>query len=162
MKKLRAWALLAGAFVLFGVLPVRGTDAAELLPARVLTVSKENAEYILKSDNGSEGRGGSIELAMADLRQTAEGALYLGTVEHIVVSASAWDQLPRLVSGTQLRPAARLYLAGQTPDAAQAQAFLQAHPGALTLGKARALLLMGQPVRPPKILQADGRLHLGE
>ena len=161
MKELRAWILLAAAFVLFGVLPVRGTDAAELLPARVLTVSKEHTDLILRSDNGSEGRGGSIELAMADLRQTAEGALYLGTVEHVVVSASAWDQLPRLVSGTQLRPAARLYLAGQTPDAAQAQAFLEAHPGALTLGKARALLLTGQPVRPPRLTQREGRFRLG-
>lgn len=160
MKKLRAWALLAAAFVLLGVLPVRGTDAAELLPARVLTIAKEHTDYVLRTDNGSEGRGESIELAMADLRQTAEGTIYLGTVEHIIVAASAWDQLPRLVSGTRLRPAAGLYFAVQTPDAAQVQAFLEAHPGALTLGKARALLLMGQPVRPPRLTQREGRFRL--
>ena len=162
MKEMKAWLLIAAALTLFGALPVRGTDVAELLPARVLTVSRDGTEYRIKSDNGSEGRGGSIELALADLRRTAEGTLYLGTVEQVIVSASAWDALAGLVSGTKLRPAAKLYYAFETPDAAQAQAFLEAHPGSLTLGKARALLLTGQTVRAPRIIEEDGRLRLGE
>lgn len=162
MKEIYAWLLIAAVLLLFGVLPVRGTDVAELLPARLLTVSRDNTEYVVRSDNGSEGRGGSIELALSDLRRTAEGTLYLGTVEQVIVSASAWSQLPRLVSGTQLRPAAKLYFASEVPDTEQAQAFLEGHPGALTLGKARALLLMKQPIRPPRITESNGRLRLGE
>ena len=161
MKEIRAWLLVAAALALFGALPIRGTDVAELLPARLLTVTRENAEYVVRSDNGSEGRGGSIELAMADLKRTAEGTLYLGTVQEVVISASAWKELPKLVSGTQLRPAARLYFASETPDAETAQVFLQAHPGTLTLGKARALLLMGESVQPPRLTQSEGRLRLG-
>lgn len=161
MKKIGTWLLLAAVLAGFGALPVRGTDVAELLPARLLTVEAEQGVFVLKTDNDAEGRGPTVELAMADLKRTAPGELFLSTVEHVVVTRNAWSQMPKLAVSDTLRPAAKLYFAEKTPDAAEAQAFLAAHPGELTLSRARALLLTGQSVVPPNLTEQDGRLHLG-
>ena len=160
MKKIRTWALLTAALVIFGVLPVQGTDVAELLPARVLTVEAVPGGIRLDTEGGISGIGTTLELAMADLKRTAPGALFLGTVEHVIVARNAWDQAEALTAGEALRPAAKLYLAEKRPEPEAAQTYLSAHPGTLTLGRARALLLLGQALHPPRLTEENGRFRL--
>ena len=160
MKKLWTWALLAAALVIFGMLPVKSTDVAELLPARVLTVEAVPGGIRLNTEGGVSGIGETVELAMADLKRTAPGALFLGTVENVIVAQNAWDQAEALTAGEVLRPAAKLYLTEQTPEPEAAQAYLAAHPGALTRGRARALLLLGQALGPPGLTEENGRFRL--
>ncbi len=162
MKTSRTWARLAAAAVVLGVLPVRGTDVAELLPTRVLTAEAVPGGIRLNTEGGISGTGATLELAMADLKRTAPGALFLGTVEQVIVARNAWNQAEALTAGEALRPAAKLYLAERVPEPEAAQAYLSAHPGSLTLGRARALLLLGQALDPPRLTEESGGLRGGE
>ena len=160
MKRIWLWLALLAAVAAFGLFPAQGTDAAELQPAQLLLVSSSGGTLRLETDQGSVGLGRTLDEAMADLRAGAEGTVFFGTVEHVVVAQSARDLLPRLAASDALRPAAKLYLAPDLPEAGAAARFLAAHPGALTLQRARAALLYGHTPEPPELLTTEGGLRL--
>lgn len=163
MKRFYIYIVAALALALFGLLPLRGTDAAELIPVRVLLVESEGNQVRVRCDHGVEGTGRNWELALENLQSSAPGQVFFGTVEHVIVARSARYLLPRLASAGELRPAAKLYDCVQAlPEAETAAEFLHAHPGSLTLCRARAAILAGKEPDVPKILETDGRLLLAE
>ena len=160
MKRIWIWLGLLAAAAVFGLLPARGTDAAELEPAQVLLVSAEGGTLRLETDQGSVGLGKSLDEAMQDLQNGAAGTVFFGTVEHVVAAQSAAYLLPQLAASNELRPAAKLYLAPVLPEAAEAVEFLAAHPGNLTLQRTRAALLYGRQPEVPRLLTTEGGLRL--
>ncbi len=161
MKRLTLYIIVAAALFLTGLLPLRGTDAAELLPVRVMLVEKKDGVVRIRCDHGAAGTGGNWELALEDLRKSAEGKVFFGTVEHVVLARSAWDLLPRIAASSDLRPAAKLCcVTRKMPEPEQAASFLHAHPGGMTLSQIRAQMLTGRQVRLPQIISKEGRLLL--
>ena len=160
MKRIWIWLALLAAVAAFGLFPAQGTDAAELQPAQLLLVSASGGTLQVETDQGSVGLGRTLDEAMADLRAGAAGTVFFGTVEHVVGAQGARYLLPQLAASDELRPAARLYLAPVLPEAGEAAQFLAAHPGRLTLQRARAALLYGQTAEPPELLTTEGGLRL--
>ena len=162
MHKLWIGFLAAASAVCFWMLAKTGTDAAKLLPARVLVIEERDGAVRVSSDNGAAGSGETLAAALKQMEQSAEGVLFLDTAEHIVLLQSAGALLPAAAQQPQFRPAAKLYLA-RLPElhAAEAVEFLQAHPGTLTLALARAALARGDQIRPAQLLPAeDGGMKL--
>ena len=162
MHKLWIGFLAAASAVCFWMLAKTGTDAAKLLPARVLVIEERDGAVRVSSDNGAAGSGETLAAALQQMEQSAEGVLFLDTAEHIVLLQSAGALLPAAAQQPQFRPAAKLYLA-RLPElhAAEAVEFLQAHPGSLTLALARAALVRGDQIRPAQLLPAeDGGMKL--
>ena len=163
MKRLYFYIAAAAALFLLKLLPLQGTDVAELLPVRVMLVEAEDGLVRVRCDHDAEGAGKNWELALADLQSSAEGQVFFGTIEHVVLAPSAWYLMPRLAASTELRPAAKLYYGPQElPEAEEAAAFLHAHPGGLTLCQARAALLSGGHIHAPRLVETEGRLLLAE
>ena len=163
MRKRVLWLAAALTLVLAGVLPVQTRDVSELLPAQVLCVWTEGTQVCVRCDCGASGAGQTLEAAFADMERTTEGVLFLDTAEDILLAAGARELTGALARCSALRPAARLYLTdGEMIDPAQARAFLQAHPGGMTLGAVRAALLETGEASLPRLHREEGRLRLLE
>ena len=158
-------ALLAAASVIcMCMLPRTGADAAELLPAQVLVIARENGQITVESDNGASGTGATLPDALEAMEKSAAGTLFLDTAEHIVLLQSARELLPAAARQDRFRPAAKLYLARmEALDAEACVAYLQAHPGRLTLAEARAALLRAEKPEPAVLLleKGGGMRHAG-
>lgn len=156
VNKLSIALLAAASVVSLCMLPRTGTDAAKLLPAQVLVIAQEDGRVVVESDNGASGSGTTLPDALAVMRESAEGTLFLDTAEHIILLQSAQSLLPAAVRQRQFRPAAKLYLARmEALDAEACVEFLQAHPGAVTLADAHAALLRGEALSPAILLPEE-------
>lgn len=163
MRKGFLWCVLALGLALGGILPVGTRDVADLLPARALCVWTEGARVCVRSDCGAAGSGQTLEAALADMEQTAEGVLFLDTAEDILLAGNARELTGQLARSDRLRPAARLYRTeDEQTDLTRAVTFLQAHPGGMTLGAVRAALLETGEAALPCLIEEEGRLRLLE
>ncbi len=156
LNKISIALLAAASVVSLCMLPRTGTDAAKLLPAQVLVIAREDGRIVVKSDNGASGSGATLPDALASMRESAEGTLFLDTAEHIVLLQSAQALLPAAARQRQFRPAAKLYLAElDALDAGDCVDFLQAHTGSVTLADAHAALLRGEALDPASLLPGE-------
>ena len=156
MNRICIWLLVAASAVCLCMLPRTGTDAAKLLPAQVLVIGAGDGAITVEADNGAAGSGPTLAAALADMAECAEGTLFLDTAEPIVLLQSAGALLPAAAQQPQFRPAAKLYLARMDAlDADGCVEFLQAHPGAVTLADAHAVLLRGEALDPAILLPGE-------
>ena len=160
MKK--GWLLVGvlAVLTLWKLLPFQGSDVAQLMPIRALTVDRKGGQIFL--DGGvCSGKGGTLEEALADMKNGAAGTVFLATTEEVIVSAGAVSLLPELCLWDALRPATRVAAAlGDLPDPEQAADYLEAHDPGVSLGQLHGALLRGESVRLPQLLQEEGGLHL--
>ena len=148
MKPIFIILLAAASAVCFAQLPKTGTDAAKLLPAQTLVFSAADGEIRVESDTGASGSGKTLAAALEQMERSAEGTLFLGTAEYLVLTKGTQALLADLYEEPRLRPAAKPVLCGaETISAEQADAILQAHPTQLTLAQAYAVALRGEPVQ---------------
>lgn len=161
MKRIFLWLLALAIPVMLGMLPLHGTDAGDLEPARLLLAEADSGGLRIVTDTGAVGTGADAEQALSDLEQTAQGVLFLQTAETLVLTKDALSYLPQAAQSPKLRPAAKVYvLDGELPDAAQAAGFLEKHEGGVTLGQVRAAMLGAGRVTLPVLRNEDGRLML--
>ena len=161
MKKYAAWIILtAAALLLLGWMPFERSDVARLAPVEALVVSVEQGRVVL--DGGDcQGRGATWQEAWQDLRQGAEGQVFLGTAEQVVLTGSAVELLPQVANSGVLRPAAQVCVCpGPAPDPKQAAAYLSAHETGVTLQRVQAALLRGDDFALPVLTETEGGLRL--
>ncbi len=160
MKKSLWLVGLLAILVLWKLLPFQGSDVSQLMPIRALTVEQKGGRITL--DGGvCSGSGGSLEEALADMKNTAAGTVFLATTEEVILSVGAISLLPELCLWDALRPATRVAAApGELPDPEKAADYLQAHDPGVSLGQIHGALLRGEPVRLPQLLQEEGGLRL--
>ena len=163
MKRLWVFfAALAVCTIVAGLDEGEAHDAAALVPVQALLIDAKDGEVLVTADTGDDGRGGNLDEALSDLRDGCAGALFTQTAEHVVLTQKAWFLMPQVCVSAQLRPAAKLYRAvGQSISAERALSFLQAHPGELTLSRARAALLENKEVQAAVLVQTGGGFRLG-
>lgn len=160
MKKLLIIAAAALLLKATGLLPFSGTDVAQLLPVRALLIDVENGQVFL--DGGSaKGSGTTLNAALEDMKQGAEGTVFLATAEQVILSSRALGRLPELSRWDALRPGARVLLAdGEVSSVEEAADYLEAHDSGLTLQQVRARLLAGQRVTLPLLHMTQGGFRL--
>lgn len=123
-----AW-VLAGYLMLaaFGLKGFSGGPLAELQPVQLLTVQQLPRGIAVYTDNGLSGMGETYELAMRQLEASAPGKAFFASCGAVVLCGGV-QSLQEVCNDTRLRPAARIYCAAETPDAAALQPILAAHP----------------------------------
>ena len=160
IKRLFVLVVAAVALRITGLLPFETGDVARLKPVETLVVFAEHGEVVLNWEEGS-GRGNDWDAALEDLRQSAEGGLFLKTAEQIVLCGGAETLLQKIVRSEALRPAATVCICyDQTPDPKQVGKYLSAHPSELTLQQIRAAQLRGEPVELPVLTKTKGGWRL--
>lgn len=155
------WIVLAAAVVrLAGLVPFESRDVAELVPVQTLTVTVEENRVVL--DGGDcRGTGGDWNAALADLEQSGDGTVFLGTAEQIVLSDTALALLPDVIRCPRLRPAAVVCIcAGDPPEPETVTDYLSAHDAGVTIQQIQAATLAGQGIALPRLAQTEGGLRL--
>lgn len=159
IKRLLILAAAVAALRLTGLLPFETKDVASLKPVEALVVSVEEETLVL--DGGEcQGRGKTWEEALADLKEGADGDVFLGTAEQVVLCGAAWKFLPQMVGSDELRPAAVVCACNGEVKQEEAARYLSAHNAGLTLQQVRAALLRGETVKLPVLRMTEGGLRL--
>ena len=160
MKKLLVFAAAVAAAALLGWMPARPRDVGRLLPAQVLVLSGREGDLTLDGGKDLRGRGATWAEAVADLRATAPGEAFFGTVAHIVLAEETAGALEAVLQDPALRPAARVYLGLGEPEAEEAATFLTAHRGGVTLQDLQEAWLEEELVTLPRLVAEEGRYRL--
>lgn len=160
IKKLIILVLAVAALRLTGLLPFESSDVAELVPVQALVISTSGSKIVL--DGGQcRGIGTDWDSAWQDLRTGAQGHVFLGTADHVVLCGNAVSLLPQVADDPVLRPAASVCVCPDAvPDADTVAQYLQAHDPGVTLQQVRALRLGEGAVALPILRQTEGGLRL--
>lgn len=160
MKQIVWFVLLAAALSMTGLLPFESNDVASLVPVEALTVDLKEGQVIL--DGGDcQGRGEDWTSALEDLRKGAEGTVFLGTAEQVVLAQRAASLLPDIIRSQELRPAAVICVCrGEPPKPEEAAKYLSAHDAGVTIQKVQAVMLRGEGIALPMLIKTEGGLRL--
>ena len=141
-------------------MPFERNDVAQLVPVEALVIFIEDGELVL--DGGDcQGRGKTWETAWRDLKQSAEGTVFLSTAEVVVLSGAAVEVLRDIAWNEELRPAAELYAGlGKTLDPEKVAKYLSAHHAGVPLHQARTALLENRKIILPVLVETEGGLRL--
>lgn len=90
MRKIILYCLLLGAAIL---LPVQGTDVGKLLPVELIGVYREGEMVVISTDVGLEGTGKTIREAIADMKETAAGIVFLDTADFLLLKNVADEEV---------------------------------------------------------------------
>lgn len=160
MKKLLWFALAALAAGILGWLPAQPRDVGALLPVEALVLREENGRLLLDGGENLLGTGETWAQAVENLRETAPGDAFFGTVGHIVLVEDAQEYLLDVLDDREMRPAARVYLGVGDVDAAAAARFLDAHRGGVTIQDLQAAVLEDRETTLPRLREENGRYRL--
>lgn len=81
------------ALVLLSLLiPLKRLDIAKLEPVEAIAVEVRNGEVLLRTDTDSEGKGQTVDMALADLKANADGIIYLDTARFLLVGENAQEE----------------------------------------------------------------------
>ena len=116
-------------------LPFQGTDVATLEPAEALYVSLEE-QVLVETDGGWFGGGETVEQAIADLKESAPGQVFLQTVDYLLLQEGSEEVLPALYA--HLRSGCSVCRIEEKPDIEKASAYLRTHRPGMTLQHYRA------------------------
>ena len=160
IKRLLVLAALAAALRISGLLPFQTNDVARLKPVEALVVSIKDGQVTLNGED-CRGVGEDWSAALQDRRQSAEGTVFLGTTEQVVLCGEAKSVLQDIVESEALRPAAVVvYCPEQDLDPKEAAAYLSAHDAGLTLQKVQSAIVRREFVLLPVVRKTEGGLRL--
>ena len=125
MRKAFYIILVAAAFLI----PRQPQNLELLRPVEVLQISHTGNKIQLETDLGDVGEGETVELALADMKASASGTIYLDTTEFLLVSENAVDLIDRL--HPYLKGSVRICVSEE--EAEKNAAYLRAHPPELKL-----------------------------
>lgn len=153
MRRWKLYLLLLASVIVFGLSPFAGTDVGKLLPVEAVRLSWRNGQVRLETDMGDIGVGATVEQALADLKNTTGGILFLDTADYLLVKPGGEWLLEEICDF--LRPACGICLEQGEGKLGDAAAFLAVHKPLMTLGKWR-----GGFSELPQLQMEDGRMRL--
>ena len=157
MKKICILVLLLAGLAYFGLLPFEAHDVAELLPVETILVTKSGDRYRVDIGAGVRAIGKSLSEALDNLKEQVTGIVFFQTAEQVLVQEDAQDAIPVIEQEPRFRPAAGLYLTGDSsPDLHAVSRYLKTRHSALTLGEALAETAEGASPDLPVLIEAGG------
>jgi len=147
--------VLTMAIVLAGGLPFSNHDVGRLQPVETLAVRMEAGRVVLETDAGDMGTGDTWAAAMENMKATAPGSVFLGTVSFLLLDDNAVELLPVILEQQELNPGCSLCRARVGMELEPAGAYLRAHEPEMNLRLARA-----GAGELPWLLEEDGRYLL--
>jgi hypothetical protein len=138
-----------------GWLPFEGTDVATLEPAETLYVYIDKEEVCVETDGGWFGKGKSVDAAVADLKESAPGQVFLQTVDYLLLKTGSEKLLPDL--NAYLRSGCSVCQTEEKPDLEKASTYLRTHRPKRTLQDYQA-----GNTELPKLTMQEDRAYLDE
>lgn len=152
MKRLAVIMLLAVLVQYFGV-PFRKTDVAKLKPVELIALSIAKGRTDVRTEGGDFGSGYNLQEALEDMKRTADGEIFLETVNNILVTDDAKDLVKELTA--YLRPGCGISVYEGEADLETAAKYLGEHKLPKTL-----LQYAKGKTDLPKLIFVDGRIYL--
>ena len=87
MKRILCAVLVIAAFLV----PTTPQELGRLKPVEVIKVDVQGSQIWLQTDTEDTGQGGTVEQALADLRASASGTIYLDTAQYLLVPEGRED-----------------------------------------------------------------------
>ena len=119
-----------------GWLPFQGTDVATLEPAEALYVYYNKEMICIETDGGWFGKGETVDEAVADLKESSPGQVFLQTVDFLLLRKGSEGLIPMLYS--HLRSGCSVCSVEEKPDLEKASAYLRTHRPGMTIQHYRA------------------------
>ena len=105
--------------------PVEPLNVGQMLPVQVVALSRENGWTVIETDTGNRGIGGTAKQALRNLKDRANGKIYLDTAEYLLLGKETADAVEELRN--ELRQTIQLCEMAKPIDLAQAANYLKAH-----------------------------------
>ena len=93
-------------------------------------------QVLVETDGGWFGGGETVEQAIADLKESAPGQVFLQTVDYLLLQEGSEEVLPALYS--HLRSGCSVCRIEEKPDVEKASAYLRTHRPGMTIQHYRA------------------------
>lgn len=155
MKHGVIYMVLAAVVIFTGSLPFSNHDVGKLQPVETMAVWMEADAVVLETDAGIRGEGQTWEAAMENMKATAPGSVFLGTVSFLLLDSSALELLPVILTRQEINPACSLCLGEKGMDLEAAGTYLRAHEPEKNLRLMRA-----EGGTLPRLLEENGRYLL--
>lgn len=110
-------------------------DVARLKPAELIYVRQELDTIYIETDTGDLGQGSSIREAIADLKQTCTGELFLDTADYLVLSGNALPLMTEIAD--RLRPSTEVCRTDAEIVPQAAAVYLSTHSPGVSLQRLR-------------------------
>ena len=130
-----------------------GIDVGKLEPIEVVRINVTGLNVRIETDTGRKGAGRSLEMAVMDMKRSADRELFLDTADYLLIDKEGVDLMAELAE--MLRPSCKVCLENGEAELEGVGAFLTIHDPKMTLleyRKTRQVL--------PKLLTVEGRMYL--
>lgn len=129
-----------------------GTDIGMLIPVETVFIQKQGDTIVIQTDSADTGTGATIKQAAEDLKEKADGVIYLDTADYLILNREAEALLYQLQSNQKQEVA--LCKADEQIDVQKATPFLRAHRPQLELSGWRAGMTL------PSLEEAEGSFKI--
>ncbi|MBE6917896.1 MAG: hypothetical protein E7470_08375 [Ruminococcaceae bacterium] len=140
---------------LFGLSPFTGTDIAKLSPIEVIWLEEEKGWISIVTDGDNQGYGATVSEAIANMKSTAPGTVFLDTADFLIVKKGDESLITQITE--LLRQSCSVCTAETRPNMQAAAKFLRAHEPSVKLKH-----LDDNPSKLPLLELQRGRLILIE
>ena len=105
--------------------PVRPHEVEKLIPVQVVSVSRENGGFLIRTDTEDKGKGSTLQEALQNLKDTANGVLYLDTARYLLLTEDVMEEMETL--NARFRRTVKLCLTEGSVELKEIGTFLNAH-----------------------------------
>lgn len=138
---MRRWIIWLPALALVGLLsrlPHPARDVAKLEPVRTVCITMEAGKVCIETDTGDKGTGKDLPEAAADLKENADGEIFLETAEFLILDPKVQITEDLFVL---FRPDCGVVFSDDRPDLKTVADYLSVHKPQRMLAHLRPLLL---------------------
>ena len=129
-----------------------GTDIGMLIPVETVCIQKQGDEIVIQTDRGDKGTGATMKQAAEDLKEKADGVIYLDTADYLILNREAEVLLYQLQRNRK-QEVALCETEGRI-DVEEITPFLRAHKPQLRLSDWRAGMTL------PGLEEAEGSFKI--
>lgn len=108
-----------------------GNDIGKLQPVEVVAAYREQGVVIIETDTGDMGRGLTVDEAIANLKETTAGTVFLDTADYLIIGEESEELIEPLRN--YLKSSVRACAVSTMPNLADAAAYLRVHVPATRL-----------------------------
>jgi len=131
VKRWIVYLLILAAVSFEGAYSFTGTDVAKLAPVEVVWLEERDGVLYLQTDTKDFGTGTDVQSALADMKASASGTVFLDTADFLLIKEGNESLIEQMYA--ILRPTCMLCVAAQMPDMEAVAEFLTAHEPNVTL-----------------------------
>ncbi|MBO4937688.1 MAG: hypothetical protein J6C98_01610 [Oscillospiraceae bacterium] len=116
------------------ILPAERMDIGDLLPVEVVQICEEAGVVRICTDTGNAGIGRNVPEAYSDMKNHANGLIFLDTAEYLILSGSAESRINELTA--YLRPSVAVCRSQENINLEEAGKYLSFHNSGVRLSDA--------------------------